>query len=89
MDTSRLHAEVTITCGPPQSPPRPHSDEELTAALAPFAADYLARMAEDRPQHGSDYARMAACGRLAHYYALVFAACHDGTFAATVRGGAP
>ena len=69
-----------------QVPPRTYADEELTAALAPLAADYVARMAEDRREHGGDGARMLACGRLAHYYALVFAACHD---AASGRGGAP
>jgi hypothetical protein len=34
--------------------PRPHTDEELTAALHPFVLDHLARLALDRERHGRD-----------------------------------
>ncbi len=74
---------------PPQvgATPRPHTDEELTAALQPFVLDHLARLAEDRERHGGDGARMLACGRLSHYYTLVHAACEDA--ASGRKGGAP
>ena len=67
--------------------PRPHTDEELTAALHPFVCDHLARLAEDRERHGGDGARMLACGRLSHYYTLMHAACEDA--ASGQKGGAP
>ena len=61
----------------PPLPARQHSDQELTAALAPFASDYVARLRVDGERDGAAAARMLACGRLSHYYSLVLAACSD------------
>ncbi len=66
-----------LTPPDPSSPPRPHSDEELSAALAPFASDYVAHLQADQEADEPAAARMRSCGRLARYYALICLACED------------
>ena len=62
---------------PVEHPPAPrhHTDAELRAALAPFVADYLAHLRQNRAAQGRDAANMLAAARLARYYSLVCVTC--------------
>jgi hypothetical protein len=52
----------------PGSTPRPHTDPELIASLAPLAEDHLARLVADRERHGAAAATILAASRMARYY---------------------
>jgi hypothetical protein len=55
--------------------PQPHRDEELRAALAPFVADYLAHLKQNRAALGRDGANMLTAARLSRYYSLICVTC--------------
>ena len=78
MSTAALPLPLPPPLPPVPAPaPRKHSDDDLAAALALFAEDHVARLAADRREHGGDFARMAACSRLAKYYTLMHTVCEE------------
>ena len=82
-----LRAEPHTLAPPaPPYPPRVHSDPELIEALAPFAADHVARLRADRARHGAAAATIMAASRLAKYYGWVHVVC-EGTVDDARRAG--